>query len=156
MQHCGEHDNAMQRKKDPQLGAIRQMMQPVILYLQQKAAEAQMQPPNVVAGPGAPQGPGVEPSSPIPGAPAQGAKPPDPVGDATKVMNALASLKKAGVPITDAEVNDALASAGLPPLQAGTPIPEPIQAEPVKLGRKERRQEYSTRLQCAKAFWRSK
>ena len=50
----------------------------------------------------------------------------DPVGDATKVMNALAALKKANVPITDAEVNTALAAAGLPPLGAGTPIPEPI------------------------------
>jgi hypothetical protein len=48
-------------------------------------------------------------------------------------MNALAALKKSGVPVTDAEVNTALAAAGLPPLQAGTPIPEPIKPEPVNI-----------------------
>jgi hypothetical protein len=57
----------------------------------------------------------------------------DPIGDATKVMNALAALKKANIPITDAEVNQALATAGLPPLQAGIPIPEPIKPEPVNV-----------------------
>jgi hypothetical protein len=45
-------------------------------------------------------------------------------------MNALAALKRSGVPVTDAEVNTALAAAGLPPLQAGTPIPEPVTAPP--------------------------
>ena len=48
-------------------------------------------------------------------------------------MNALATLKKAGVPVTDEEVNEALTRAGLPPLQAGTPIPEPIKPEPVNV-----------------------
>jgi hypothetical protein len=78
-------------------------------------------PNNVVQGPGAQAGgSGVSAASPAPG----GSE--DPIGDATKVMNALATLKKAGVPVTDDEVNQALASAGLPPLQAGIPIPEPI------------------------------
>ena len=49
------------------------------------------------------------------------------------MMNALATLKKAGVPVTDEEVNEALTRAGLPPLQAGTPIPEPIKPEPVNV-----------------------
>ena len=61
----------------------------------------------------------------------------DPIGDATKVMNALATLKKAGVPVTDEEVNQALAAAGLPPLQAGTPIPEPVKPEPVNIEREQ-------------------
>ncbi len=57
----------------------------------------------------------------------------DPVKDATSVMNALAALKRSGVPVTDAEVNTALAAAGLPPLSAGAPIPEPIKPEPVNV-----------------------
>ena len=48
-------------------------------------------------------------------------------------MNSLATLKKAGVPVTDDEVNQALAAAGLPPLQAGMPIPEPVNPEPVNI-----------------------
>jgi hypothetical protein len=48
-------------------------------------------------------------------------------------MTALATLKKAGVPVTDDEVNEALKRAGLPPLQAGMPIPEPIKPEPVNI-----------------------
>ena len=79
-------------------------------------------------------GPGAAQSGGQTGAPGQGAaSSQDPIADATKVMQALASLKKANIPITDAEVNDALAMAGLPPLQAGTPIPEPLQTEPINV-----------------------
>jgi hypothetical protein len=126
LQHGGEHDNALAQKGDKNLNQIRSQMQPMLDYLSQ-VANSQPQPTNVLPGPGAAQSGGQT------GAPGQGAASEDPIGDATKVMNALATLKKAGVPVTDTEVNDALARAGLPPLQAGTPIPEPITPEPVNI-----------------------
>jgi hypothetical protein len=133
LQHGADHDNALAQKSDPNLNQVRAQAQPMIQFLSQIAATQQM-PSNVLQGPGAGTGsggsaqPGMAPggSGGMPGSQ-------DPIGDATKVMNALAALKKANVPITDEEVNKALASAGLPPLQAGMPIPEPIKPEPVNI-----------------------
>lgn len=126
LQHGGEHDNALAQKSDPALNQIRQQMQPMIQFLSQ-IANSQPMPSNVVPGPGGTAaGPGVAGGGQAPG----GMPSEDPIGDATKVMNALAALKKANVPITDEEVKKALASAGLPPLQAGMPIPEPVKPEP--------------------------
>ena len=131
LQHGADHDNALAQKGDKALNQVRAQMQPMIQYLSGLAAQ---QPANVVPGPNATQ-PGGGPGFPsaaggqtpggMGGMPSQ-----DPIGDATKVMNALAALKKANVPITDEEVNKALASAGLPPLQAGMPIPEPVPPTP--------------------------
>jgi hypothetical protein len=129
LQHGGEHDNALAQKGDPNLNQIRAAMQPMLQYLSQVAATQQQMPSNVVPGPGTGMGEGSPPAGPVPG----GTGSEDPIGDATKVLNALSGLKKAGVPVTDQEVNQALAAAGLPPLQAGTPIPEPITPEPVNI-----------------------
>lgn len=130
LQHGAEHDNALAQKGDPNLNQVRSQMQPMLDFLSQVAATQQQLPSNVVPGPGGAGDQGVPPGSqPAPG----GSQ--DPIGDATKVMNALATLKKAGVPVTDEEVNQALESAGLPPLQAGTPIPPeapPVAAVPTK------------------------
>jgi hypothetical protein len=126
LQHGAEHDNALAQKSDPNLNQIRQSMQPMLQYLGQ-VANSQPVPPNVLQGPGAPSTQGQTGAAPGLG----GSE--DPIADATKVMTALATLKKAGVPVTDAEVNEALQRAGLPPLQAGTPIPEPITPEPVNI-----------------------
>ena len=134
LQHGAEHDNALAQKGDKALNQIRQQMQPMMDFLGGIAQQLNM-PSNVVPGPGTQAGGlGLSPT----GGPAQGGSLPasdDPIGDATKVMNALATLKKAGVPVTDEEVNKALASAGLPPLQTatGTPIPDKIEAEPVNI-----------------------
>ena len=103
-------------------------------YLSQ-VANSQPLPSNVVAGPGGGQtqtgAPGLSGAGGA--APSNGSQ--DPIKDATAVLNALSGLKKAGVPVTDEEVNIALAKAGLPPLQSGTPIPEPITSEPVDIQR---------------------
>jgi hypothetical protein len=126
LQHGADHDNALAQKGDKQINAVRQSMQPLIQFLSQVAqSDAQGQlPSNVLQGPGAgPPGAQGQAGAGPGGSPAGGN---DPIKDATSVMNALAALKKSGVPVTDAEVNTALAAAGLPPLQAGTPIPEPI------------------------------
>jgi hypothetical protein len=129
LQHGAEHDNALAQKSDPNLNQIRQSMQPMIQFLSQIAQQQQV-PSNVVPGPG---GMGGSPQT----AQTQGgngaAPGQDPIKDATAVMTALATLKKAGVPVTDDEVNEALKRAGLPPLQAGMPIPEPIKPEPVNI-----------------------
>jgi hypothetical protein len=127
LQHGGEHDQALAQKGDPALNQVRSQMQPMLDFLSQIAAQM---PPNVLQGPGGAGG-----QTPAPGG---GGLPTteDPIGDATKVMNALATLKKAGVPVTDDEVNKALAAAGLPPLQAGIPIPPesiPLTPEPVNI-----------------------
>jgi hypothetical protein len=131
LQHGADHDNALAQKGDKQINAVRQSMQPLIQFLSQVAqSDAQGQlPSNVVPGPGGAGGASLSPSG---SQPAQGSNQ-DPIKDATSVMNALAALKKSGVPVTDAEVNTALAAAGLPPLQAGTPIPEPIKPEPINV-----------------------
>jgi hypothetical protein len=126
LQHGADHDNALAQKSDPALNQIRQSMQPMIQYLSQ-VAQSQPVPSNVVQGPGG-AGTGSPQTAQTPGGSEQ-----DPIKDATLVMNALATLKKSGVPITDDEVNNALQRAGLPPLQAGMPIPEPVKPEPVNI-----------------------
>jgi hypothetical protein len=131
LQHGADHDNALAQKGDKNINQVRQQMQPMIEYLSQ-VANSQPLPSNVVPGPGTEAGgPGLAAGG---GQAPGGAMPSeDPIGDATKVMNALATLKKAGVPITDEEVNKALTNAGLPPLQAGMPIPpEPVPEQPKK------------------------
>jgi hypothetical protein len=131
LQHGGDHDNAMAQKGNKNLNQVRASMQPMIRYLQQ-IANSQPMPSNVVPGPGGAGGVGG--SQPSGSQPAQGSSGAvDPIGDASKVMNALAALKKADVPITDAEVNTALAAAGLPPLAAGSPLPQPLKAKPLDL-----------------------
>jgi hypothetical protein len=129
LQHGADHDNALAQKSDPNLNQVRQAAQPMIQYLSQ-VAQQQPMPNNVLQGPNAtqPGGPGLTPA----GGQAPGGSG-DPIRDASLVMNALASLKKANVPITDTEVNVALAAAGLPPLSAGNPIPEPLKPEPVDI-----------------------
>jgi hypothetical protein len=133
LQHGADHDNALAQKGDKNINQVRQQAQPMIQFLSQ-VAQSQATPSNVVPGPGNQAGaPGLGTGGSGPTAPG-GSQ--DPIGDATKVMNALAGLKKAGVPITDQEVNDALASAGLPPLQAGIAIPDvipPVPIEPVNV-----------------------
>jgi hypothetical protein len=136
LQHGGAHDQALQQKKDPMINQVRTQMGPVIQYLttitqaaQMQAAQAQAMPSNVLPGPGA----GTAATAGVPGTPAQAGKPPDPIKDATAVLNALAALKKANIPITNQEIDTALAAAGLPPLEAGTPVPQPLQAEPINL-----------------------
>ncbi len=131
LQHGGEHDNALAQKGDKNLNQVRSQMQPMIQYLGQIAAQQPM-PQNVLQGPGAGAGPGG--SSPMSGpAPGGSGGTEDPIKDAVAVMDALATLKKSGVPVTDSEINVALAAAGLPPLNTGNPIPEPITAEPVDI-----------------------
>jgi hypothetical protein len=124
LQHGADHDNALAQKGDKNLNQVRASMQPLIQFLSQVAqSDAQGQlPSNVLPGPNStqPGGPGLSAG----GDQASGST--DPIKDATSVLNALASLKKANVPITDLEVNVALAAAGLPPLSTGQPIPEPI------------------------------
>jgi hypothetical protein len=129
LQHGADHDNALAQKSDPALNQIRQSMQPMIQFLSQLAQQQQV-PSNVLPGPGGAGSQGLSAGNPL----AQGGEGgQDPIADATKVMTALATLKKAGVPVTDDEVNEALKRAGLPPLQAGMPIPEPIKPEPVNI-----------------------
>jgi hypothetical protein len=131
LQHGADHDNALAQKGDKAINQVRQQAQPMIQYLSQ-VAQSQATPSNVVPGPGGQtQGaPGLGAGG-ASGAP--GGSQDDPIGDATKVLNALSGLKKAGVPVTDEEVNLALAKAGLPPLQSGIAIPERITPEPVNI-----------------------
>jgi hypothetical protein len=138
LQHGADHDNALAQKGDPALNQIRAQMKPMLDYLsnilaaeQQQMQQAGQMPSNVVPGPGGMGPQDAEAGPPAPG----GTGTVDPVRDATLVMNALATLKKSGVPVTDSEVNTALAAAGLPPLSTGTPIPEPIKPEPVNIER---------------------
>ncbi len=116
IQHGMQHDQALAQKKDPAIGQVRQQMAPVVQFLQGIAQQGQ-QPSNVVPGPGAPASPG----------PSTGAPPVDPAkaaqmqqDSATKVMQALAALIKAGTPVTVDEINTAMAQAGLPPLQSSS------------------------------------
>jgi hypothetical protein len=133
LQHGGEHDNALAQKGDPNLNQIRSQMQPMLSYLSQ-VANSQPMPSNVLQGPqGAGMGGSPQPGMAPAGSGGNGTQ--DPVGDAAKVMQALSSLKRSGIPVTDSEVNTALAAAGLPPLNAGTPIPEPLKPEPVDIQR---------------------
>jgi hypothetical protein len=134
LQHCAQHDNALVQKKDPQLGVIRAASQPLIQYLGQKANQPDMNAPqNVVPGPGAP-GSLPPAAGSQPGAGGAQPKPPDPVGDATKIMNALAALIKAGVPITQAELNTAFSEAGLPPLATQPVVVTPPPPQPAAAG----------------------
>lgn len=131
--HCAQHDQQLQQKRDPALGELRAHLQPVMLYLQAKASlvgAAQGMPNNIVPLGGAGSNAGSDASFPAQAGPPGGDNKQDPIGDATKVMNALATLKKANVPITDQEVNAALAAAGLPPLEQGQPLPEPVEHLP--------------------------
>jgi hypothetical protein len=118
------------QKKDPALKQLNQQMLPMIQTLQQIAAQpdpAEMQASNVVPMNGAPMQQGqplagagqgaASPSAPVPAAPDDSGK------QAPALMQGLASLKKAGVPITFDDINAVLAKAGLPPLQVSPPIP---------------------------------
>src|SRR6266566_5261696 len=131
VQHGGAHDQALMQKKDKRIGQVRQQMAPLIQYLSSVAQRDT--PQNIVAGPGATaQAPQAPPGSPA--QPTQQQGPADTVKTATgvqdsasKLMNALASLLKAGVQINTAELNKVLAQAGLPPLMA-EPVTPPMNA----------------------------
>jgi hypothetical protein len=130
LKHGADHTNALMQKKDPALKQLNQQMLPMIQTLQQIAAQpdpAEMQASNVVPMNGAPMQQGqplagagqgaASPSAPVPAAPDDSGK------QAPALMQGLASLKKAGVPITFDDINAVLAKAGLPPLQVSPPIP---------------------------------
>lgn len=135
IQHEQGHEQQMGQKRDKRLPQIKQAAMPYLQLLSQ-IAQSEQQPPNVIQGPG-----GQQPQQQI-----------DPLKqaelamkgqkqsadiqrdqakvqlDAQKVAaslsNSLAALKKAGVPITNEEINKVLAQAGLPPLvQAVQPTP---------------------------------
>ncbi len=125
LQHGMQHDQALAQKKDPAIGQVRQQMATVVQFLQ---GIAQQPPSNVVAGPGAPATPGPSTGAP-PSDPAKAAK--DQQDSATKVMNALAALIKAGTPVTTDEINTAMAQAGLPPLQSSSAQPHITSAKGV-------------------------
>jgi hypothetical protein len=121
-QHIQSHGQALQQKKDPQFAQISQQFKPISSALMQ-ISQSQPQPGNVIPGPGSqPQ----LSSGPQPASAAAG-KAPDAIGDGTKIMNALAALIKSGVPISHAEINQSLATVGLPPL----PEPQAPPAQPV-------------------------
>jgi hypothetical protein len=130
LQHGADHDNALAQKGDKQINAVRQSMQPLISFLSQVAQSDAQPPQNILQGPGATGGTGM--SSPG-GSPAPAGGSQDPIADATRVMQALAALKKSGVPVTHQEVDTALAAAGLPPLEAGTAIPPELKPEAVNV-----------------------
>lgn len=135
LNHGGQHAQQADQKKTPGAKQLEQQMQPIIDALR-LLASGHPQPPVML-----PQMLGQQPQGqpglsvlPPPGAQAPGQMPgasgaqPPPTAD--KIMNALAALIKAGVPVTPAEINDAMAQAGLPPIQATGPIVAPPQPKP--------------------------
>ena len=88
LQHGGDHDNALAQKSDPNLNQIRASMQPMLQFLGQIAQSA------TDATECPPRSGGTAKRKAKPGHPGLGGSE-DPIGDATKVMNALATLKKA-------------------------------------------------------------
>lgn len=134
IQHEQSHEQQMGQKRGKRLPQIKQAAMPYLQLLSQ-IAQSEQQPQNVIQGPGGPPPPQQEPIDPIKQAELQlkqqkqGA---DIQRDQAKIQldtrkvaislqNSLASLQKAGVPITEEQINKALADAGLPP------ITQPIQ-----------------------------
>src|SRR5436305_1303970 len=136
VQHGGAHDQALMQKKDKRIGQIRQQMAPLVQYL--SSVGQRDMPQNIVPGPGATAPgagtpPGASGAAPMPST-AQPSPANDPIKTATgvqdsasKLMQSLAALIKAGVQINTDELNKVLAQAGLPPL-AAQPITPPINA----------------------------
>jgi hypothetical protein len=134
LMHGGDHQQQLLQKKDPEAKAIAQQLAPMLQVLGVIAKQpdpdeirtAQVQQAgqsNVVP---------MQPGMPAAGSAAQGVSAPAPVAqdqqnDSAKqvpaLMQGLASLKKAGVPITYDDINAVLERAGLPPLQASPAIP---------------------------------
>lgn len=113
--HGAEHGQQLVKKKDPKAKQIEAQIAPLAQVLGQIAQSGGAH--NIL-----PMQPAGQPAAPA--ASASFGKN-DPVGDASKLMNSLASLIKAGVPITHDELNKTLAGAGLPPLPMTQPIVPP-------------------------------
>ena len=132
LQHIQQHDQALVAKKDPQVPQIRQQLAPLNQYLASIAQSAQQTPQNIIPGPGAPPPSGATPGK-TQNAPGQDEfqMEKDKQDSATKLMNAFASLIKAGVPVSTEDINAALAQANMPPLQTAPPAaPPPMPAAP--------------------------
>lgn len=128
VQHGAEHDQAMQQKKNKMIGQIRQQMAPMIQYL---GSIAMQQPENVVSMGGAASPTSASPTGGATSAPTPMEQAKDQQDSATKLLNALTNASKAGVPITEDQLNQTLAQAGLPPLQITAPIvPQQTQSNP--------------------------
>jgi hypothetical protein len=129
LEHGGAHAQALQQKKDPATKQIMAQAMPIIQVLQAIAQSDQQPPSNVLQmqANGGTTGTALPPSH-IASAPQQPApSQSDQIADASKLMSGLASLMKAGAPITVADINGVLQMASLPPLAAGPAIPQPIQ-----------------------------
>ena len=118
LQHGGEHDNALAQKGDPNLNQIRRVNATDDPISGTDSCIATQMPSNVVPGPGG-AGTGTTRRQLRPrAAAAVKTRSRTPRGD-----ERAGDTEESGVPITDEEVNEALQRAGLPPLQAGMPIP---------------------------------
>lgn len=113
--HGHGHDQGLEQKKDPMLRQVRQQMAPMIQILGQIAAQGQQQPQNVIPGPGSqPQSdPNDQAKNQIESVKAST----DRIKAGALVANAIAALKKAGVVITETEINDVMKQMNLTPAE---------------------------------------
>lgn len=131
LSHGGQHSAQAAQKKTPGAQQLEQQMAPIINALALLAAGHPQPPAQMphLAGQQQQGQPGLQVLPPPGGAGAPAGQPPGSAGapppTADKIMNALAALIKAGVPVTPAEINNAMAQAGLPPIQAGQPAVAP-------------------------------
>lgn len=116
LQHTQGHIQQMIQKKDPALKNVMQQLTPFLQILQQIAAT---QPQNVVPMSGQPgQPPGLlsPGGAPTGSAASQPETPDDHAKTGATVLNSLAAAIKAGVPVSQSDINGALQMMGLPPL----------------------------------------
>ena len=131
LQHGSDHHDALLKKKDPATKQIEAQVMPIVQILGQIAQSDQ--PPNVIQmqQPGAPGGPPQASLNTGPQGP--GAATPSSQDKPSAVGNAMASLMKAGAPITRDDISAWLASVGYPPLPPEAPgaapavLPQPPQ-----------------------------
>lgn len=118
--HNGKHHDQAMQKKTPELKQVTSQFMPLIQALGQ-IAQSDQNPANVVPFDGSTSQPPTQPQ----GTQGAAAIPPGqaPI-DPTKVGNMLATMAKAGMPVTHAEVNAVMAELGLPPLS-----PTPVQIQ---------------------------
>jgi hypothetical protein len=135
LMHGGDHQQGLINKKDPEAKAIAQQLGPMLQVLGVIAKQPDPDEIRTAQVQQASQGNVVpmQPGMPAAGSAAQGNSPTpapvaqdqqnDPAKQVPALMQGLASLKKAGVPITYDDINAVLERAGLPPLQASPAIP---------------------------------
>ncbi len=110
LQHGQEHMQGLEQKKDPAAAQIQQMLTPIVQVLTQVA---QQPPPNNVVSMMQPQtGNNNQSVQQSPDSTTASSSSQD---KPSAIMNALAALIKAGVPISSVDINAILVAAGLPP-----------------------------------------